>query len=118
SDYSIALKEIRTRPVPLLTATSERTDQGWQIVPRVEQSLAWKDMSEGPKRESPVQLTRVPGGGVIDSIAVSPDGSQLLFTVLMPAKSPGEFRSQMQIIRTDGSGGADLLSDGKSLDLT
>jgi len=40
----------------------------------------------------------------------------VLFTVLMQDKD--NLRSQMYVVRTDGDGGADLFSDGKSLDLT
>jgi Tol biopolymer transport system component len=77
-----------------------------------------KDVTEGPGREPPEQVTRVANGVQLGSLAISPDGTQLLFTVLSGAGTGRhDFFSQMHVIRTDGSGGADILSDGKSLDM-
>jgi Tol biopolymer transport system component len=54
----------------------------------------------------------------IDTLAASPDGSQIVYSVLLEsdANSP---RSQLRAIRTTGdSGGEDLLTAGDSLDVT
>jgi Tol biopolymer transport system component len=53
----------------------------------------------------------------IDSLDVSPDGTQVLFTVL-DGKDRADFHSRMEMVRTDGTGGVQYVSDGKSLDLT
>jgi hypothetical protein len=117
ADYSISLKEILTRPVQLLSATPQRSDDGWDISPEVTTTLAMKDVTEGAKKEPPQQITRLPRGTQIDTLAAAPDGARLLFTVIFGTSKPN-FRSQMIVVHTDGSGGADYLSDGKSLEIT
>jgi Tol biopolymer transport system component len=116
-DYAVTLKEIRTRPVPLLAPVLERGDEGWEMVPKVTpNTLAWKDVSENQK-DPPAQLTRLPKGTQIDTLAVSPDGVNVLFTILYGTDKTN-FRSQMIMIRADGSQGAVYLNDGKSLEIT
>ena len=100
-DYSVALKEILTRPVPLLSPIMQRSDDGWEVVPEVTQTLAMKDVLEGRQKEPPVQITRLQRGTQIDTLTVSPDGSRLLFTTIS-GKDRNTFRSQMITIRTDG----------------
>ena len=75
-----------------------------------------KDTTEGPKKQSPQQITQLAKGSQLGSMAMSPDGSQLLFTIFT-GKDRSDFRSQLLVIRTDGSAGADMVSDGKSLDM-
>jgi TolB protein len=116
-DYSVALKEILTRPVQMLTAKMQRNDEGWEIVPELSTTIAMKDVTEGPKKEPPQQITKLPRGTQIDTLAVSPDGSRLLFTVLYGNAKSG-LRSQMIAIHTDGTAGQDFLNDGKSLEIT
>jgi len=116
-DYSVALKEILTRPVQLLAWNLERTDEGWEMTPQVTSTLGMKDVTEGAKKEPPLQITKLPRGTQIDTLTVSPDGTRLLFTVIY-GTTPQTFRSQMIAVHTDGSGGADYLSDGKSLEIT
>lgn len=118
SDYTITLREILTRDVPLLSVKMTRGDDGWEAVPEWQKTIAMKDTTEGSHRESPTRMTHsLPKGTQIGTLTVSPDGSQLLFTVLM-GRDKTDFRSQMMVIRTDGTGGADIFSDGKTLDLT
>lgn len=117
TDYRVALKEILTRPVELLTADPRRMDDGWEIIPSRQTTLAMKDVTEGAQKESPIQLTQLPAGTMIDTLAVSPDGSKILFTVLT-GKTSQDLRSQMVLINADGSGGSAMLTDGKTLDLT
>ncbi len=116
TDYQVHLKEIITRPVSLLVAKPERGDNSWAIVPQRMQTIAMKDVTEGQRKEPPVQLVRVPGNEQIDTLTVSPDGATLLFTVLF-GKDKSDFRSQIRAIRTDGSGGMQQVSDGKALEL-
>ncbi|CAN5466797.1 hypothetical protein BH10PLA1_BH10PLA1_08800 [soil metagenome] len=118
ADYSVVLREILTKPVPLVIAQPQRTDTGWQFVPKTISTIAWKDVTEGSKKISPSQLTRLPKGTGIDTIAVSPDGSSVLFTILIIGTEKNDFRSQMMLVKTDGTGGPTYFSDGKSLDLT
>src|SRR5262245_59779522 len=117
SEYQVALKEILTRPVKLLEAVMRRGDDGWEVEPQWTDTLGMKDTSEGPGRSPPQQMTRLARGTQIGSLVLSPDGLKLLFTVLATGATKNDFRSQMLSIRTDGSGGADIVSDGKSLDL-
>jgi hypothetical protein len=116
-DYSVPLKEILTRPVQLLSGNLERTDDGWEMTPKISMTLAMKDVTEGAKKEPPLQITKLPRGTQIDTLAASPDGTRMLFTVIF-GNTPQTFRSQMIAVHTDGSGGADYLSDGKSLEIT
>lgn len=118
SDYSAVLKEILTRPVPMLFTNPQRNDDGWQFLPGTVSTIGYKDTTEGNKRSSPSQLTRLPKGTMIDTLTVSPDGASVLFTILIAGGDKGDFRSQMMLIKTDGSGGPTYFSDGKSLDLT
>ncbi len=116
TDYSADLKEIVTRPVPLVAIEPTRTDDGWDMIAVASTTLAMKDVTEGPDKPSPQQLTQLPKGTQIDSITVSPDGRRILFVRLLDTgKSP---RSQLVTLAADGSGGTTLLTDGKSLDLT
>lgn len=119
AEYVVPLKEILTVPVPLLRPQLVRADEGWQVRPERTSSVAAKDVSEPAATEPPVQVTQLPRGTQVDTLAVSPDGGRLLFTTLVAggSGSVGDFRSQMTVIKTDGSGGVDYLSDGKSLDL-
>lgn len=117
ADYPVTLKEIKTRPVALLSANFQRSDEGWEIAPELAVTLAMKDVSEGQQKEPPQQITKLPHGTQIDTLSVSPDGTRLMFTIIW-GKDKTSLRSQLIVVRTDGSGGADYLSDGKSLEIT
>ena len=116
TDYSVSLKEIKTTPVTLLLAEPRRTDEGWTLSRQAIVTTAMKDVSEPTAREQPRKLTNLPKGTVIDSLAISPDGGKLIFTVLQ-SRGENDLRSQMLMIRSDGSGGVEDYSDGKSLDV-
>jgi Tol biopolymer transport system component len=117
ADYNVKLKEIRTRPVMLLSPVMRRADDGWEVTPEFTQTLAMKDVSEGSQKQPPVQLTQFPKGTQIDTLALSPDGSQLLLTILLGTEK-ATFRSQMLLVKTDGTGGSVYLNDAKSLEIT
>ncbi|HEY1628713.1 MAG TPA: hypothetical protein VGF52_02575 [Tepidisphaeraceae bacterium] len=117
NDYHVTLKEILTRPVQLLTATMHRSDDGWEIQPAWINTIAMKDVTEGPTKPSPQQVTRLAKGTQLDSLTLSPDGTQIIFTILAAGQNRNDFHSQMWVIKTDGTGGADIVSDGKSLDI-
>src|SRR5204863_1520971 len=74
-------------------------------------------VTEGAAKIPPQQITRLQRGTQIDTLAVSPDGTRLLFTIVS-GKDKNSFRSQLVMLHTDGSGGADYLSDGRSLEIT
>src|SRR4029453_13338554 len=96
-----AVKEILTRPVQLLSADLQRTDTGWEITPEISTTIAMKDVTEGAKKEPPLQITKLPRGTQIDTIAASPDGTRLLCTVIF-GNTRQTFRSQMIAVHTDG----------------
>jgi hypothetical protein len=116
SDYSVQLKEILTRPVTMVLPDPQRGDSGWRLVPKQITTLAMKDVTEGPSRVSPSRLVSAPDGETIGSLAVSPDGSTLLYSVIV-ASAADDFRSQLRSSGTSGSGGESQLTDGKSLEL-
>ena len=117
-DYSVVLKEILSRPLAETYWEPTRTDDGWVIVPKSRQVMSFKDITEGRGRTSPQQLTPKSGGSQIDSLAISPDGASLLYTVLIVGVDKDDFRSQLMLIKTDGSAGRTQVTDGKTLDLT
>jgi hypothetical protein len=118
TDYSVELQEILTRPVPLVRPVPRRTDEGWTIETRPHETIGMKDVTEGPARESPMHMTpHLPRGVIIDGLAVSPDGAELIYTILLPGPTD-QLRSQLRRVRTDGIGGEEFLTDGRSLDLT
>lgn len=116
SDYPVTLKEIITRPVPLVRIVPERGDDGWQMVPEQITTIAMKDVTEGPNKESPVQLLRVGRSEYIDSLTISPDGSQILYSVIIKTDR-NDPRSQIRSIRIEASGAESQITDGKSLEL-
>ena len=117
TDYTVPLKEVLTAPVPHLRPKLTRADDGWQMRPDLAESVSFKDVSEATSRQPPVQVTQLPRGTQVDTLTLSPDGARLLFVILNAGREPGEFRSQLAVIRTDGSGVVEYLSDGKSLEL-
>jgi len=117
SDYAITLKEIKTKPVDELTVVFERNLQGvWEAVPKTVSTLARKDVTEGPDRQQPVQLVRADHDTTINSLAMSPDGTQLMFTEVW-GHTKDDLRSQILVVKPDGTGGTQQLTDGKALDL-
>ena len=76
-----------------------------------------KDVTEGPAVEPPVRITDLAKGNVIDTLTISPDGQLLLFAVLIDG-GKHRLRSQMEIVRADGTGQATMIGDGKTLDIT
>lgn len=116
SDYAVKLKEILTRPVPLLSVNFTRSPDGWEVSPKRTMTLAMKDVLEGAERGGATQITKLQPGTIIDTLAISPDGQSLVFTILF-SRDANDLRSQIVVIRSDGSGGQEFFSDGKSLDI-
>lgn len=115
TDYNINLREILTRPVPLLTIVPKREADDWTFESQRIETIAMKDTSEGPNRQ-PTRIYTAAEGEFIDSFAVSPDGTSLAMAIL-PAEGNMPLRSQIRSIQTTGSGGQQQLTAGDSFDL-
>jgi hypothetical protein len=117
TDYSVTLKEVKTRPVPELSVLLQRDSDGvWQVSPQMTQTLGEKDVSEGPGREPPALIYAAPPGTTIASLSISPDGSMVLFDQLSGADS-NSFRSQVMAVSTTTASGVQQITDGKALDI-
>lgn len=117
NDYAVQLKEILTRPVPLVSAVMQRGESGWEVAANEVTTIAAKDLTEGARGRAPAAILRLPAGEYLGSMSVSPDGGRLVFNVLQ-GKDKTDFRSVLRVIQTDGSGGTGKLTDGRTLDLT
>jgi hypothetical protein len=116
-EYQITLKKILTQPVEMTSVRIQRTEGTWRPVPVTQTTIAMKSTSEGPLGNPASRLTASDPGTQIDALAMSPDGSHIVFNVLR-GSDPGDFRSQIMTIRTDRSGGQDIFTDGRTLDIT
>jgi hypothetical protein len=117
SEYSSTLTEIITRHVPQDTIALERDSDGvWQLAPRETDTIAMKDVTEGPDKQPPSQLYKAPKGSTIESLVVSPDGSQVLFSQLA-GNTKVDLRSQILAISTFGPENRQEVTDGRALDL-
>jgi hypothetical protein len=117
SEYSATLREIVTRHVPLTAVSLERDDNGiWQSVARQTDTLAMKDIGEGPGKDPPTLLFQAPRGSTVGTLATNPNGGQLVFTLISGA-SKLDLRSQIMLISTTGPASIEEVTDGKSLDL-
>ncbi len=117
TDYPIALKEIKTRPVNLSRVRPVHEDHGWQLAAETVATIGMKDVGDGPDFPKAVKITDQPRGTMIDALTVSPDGSQVLFTILS-GRATADLRSAMLAVNADGSGGVTNFGDGKFLDMT
>jgi dipeptidyl aminopeptidase/acylaminoacyl peptidase len=119
-NYNVKLKEILTRPVSLLRWQFERKDGAWTVLPQqLKSTIAMKSDAEASEANKLVKITHLKGANV-DTVAVSPDGSQIAFTTLSPGDAgPNDLHSQILLQRTDGSAADPKpLTDGKSLEIT
>lgn len=116
-DYPITLKEILTRPLPMLVATMKRGNAGWECLPTQLTTIAMKDTSEGSTRPTPLKVASLEKGQSIGSMALSPDGRKILYTILS-GKDGSDFRSRLVMVPTIPSRSAEYLTDGSALDIT
>jgi Tol biopolymer transport system component len=114
-DYFVTLKEVLTRPVPTISLAMKRTDEGWRATADEKPTLGTKSVSEGAGVEPPQRLMALPRGQTIQSLAVSPDGKSIVFSVLTNER--GDLRAQLRKINTDGGAGVTELTDGQTLDV-
>ena len=116
-EYSATLREIMTRHVALTAITLQRDDDGvWQTVAQQSDTTAMKDVSEGPGKDPPTLLFQAPHGSSIGTLAVNPNGGQVVFT-LISGTTKLDLHSQIMAISTNGPGSVEEVTDGKSLDL-
>lgn len=118
TDYHVELTEILTRPVEMLRWRARPGDDGWTIAGERATPLAMRDTGEGEGAAPPEQITRLPNGTMIDTVAVAPDGSQVLFTTLEMTDATGELRSRIMTQPADGPADITALTDGQSLEIT
>ena len=117
SDYSVDLKEIKTKHVSMLSLQWMRDADGmWQISPLVTDTLGAKALGEAAGSEPAAMIYAAPAGYTIDSLSVSPNGSTVVFS-LLSGKSKADLRSQILAISSDGTGGVQQLTDGKTIDV-
>lgn len=117
TDYRVALKEVLTTPIRQLTLQPRKGDKGWTIAADWKDALAWRDIGETVARPQAKPVTQLAKGMQLGSLAIAPDGSQLVYTVISAASGNNDLRSLMFLIRSDASGAAQELTDGQSLDL-
>jgi hypothetical protein len=107
---SLVVKVSMVRAVPVWEQPG-----GWRATARREQTVAARDTSEGPGNTAQ-HVAEVAGGGMLDSVIASPDGSQVLVTELLAPDGAGPLRSRMRLLNSDGSPGPALPSDGRHFD--
>lgn len=117
TEYTLPLKEIKTRQVALLRVRLSHTDENWTVLPERITTVGMKNVDEQGSMTGLTKMTDLSKEAMIDTLTVSPDGSQVLFTTLT-SSSPAELLSAMTAVRADGSGVTTMFGDGKSLDLT
>ncbi len=114
-EYVIKLREILNQPTDGLAFNFVREKNEWH--PRLEtvKAMSMKFVTE-LEGDQPQQIVKLSKGQCIGSVSISPDGQNILYSVLSgDAENPV---SQMFRTNTDGTGGATALSDGRSVDLT
>jgi len=115
TDYTIKLREILSQPIPATSLKMVRQSGEWTMRAEPKPTIGMKFVTE-LEGQSPQKIAQVNPGQTIGSISISPDGQFLVYTTVSGEGT--EPISQMQRIRTDGTGGATSLSDGRSLDVT
>ena len=117
--YSVALREITEVQIPLLQGVPERIGDGWEVLPKWVQVLAMKAVSDpgaSSGKEPARKIHSLADLGQLDTIGVSPDGSQLVASVLS-TKSDSDLRAQIVLVKSDGGAAVEHVTDGRSLDL-
>jgi dipeptidyl aminopeptidase/acylaminoacyl peptidase len=118
TEYRVTLAEVLTRPVAMLRVRTKHGAGAWSVFGERSQPLAMRDTGEGDGATAPVQITRLPKDTMIDTLAVAPDGSRVLFTTLEMTDATGELRSRIFTQPATGPADTVALTDGQSLELT
>ncbi len=119
NDYKINLTEILVRKVPMLHLHPKREDDAWKFVAESLTTTASKDVSDGEGAGKAVQVTKLPKRTELDTLAVSPDGSSVMYSTL--SEEAKELKSKIFIQKTAGEGAEAApraLTDGRSLEIT
>ncbi|HEX8325047.1 MAG TPA: PEGA domain-containing protein [Tepidisphaeraceae bacterium] len=114
-DYPIKLREILSQPAPATDLAMVRENEEWVLRVKSTATTSMKFVTE-PEGEQPQKIVDANKGQTIGSISVSPDGQYLVYSLV--SSGPNGPRSVMSRVRTDGTGGATSLSDGRSIDAT
>lgn len=117
-DYHVKLLPARTAKATLLRPRlSWRPQEGWVAAATRFETGAVRDTGEGPNRPEAQRFAAASAGAVPDSITVSPDGTQVLYTALSQSGEEA-LTSTLVLLNSDGTPGATLPGDGRFLDLT
>lgn len=113
-DYAVKLKEILTVRVPLISIKMRRGSDNWSIGADRLDTIAMKEVAE---KENPTlqRIYTAQAGEFIDTLAVSPDGQRLAFSVIASDAMP--LRAQIRSISSSGKGGEMQHTDGSALEL-
>jgi Tol biopolymer transport system component len=116
-EYKVHLDEVLTTMVRMIAPVMKRSPDGaWEVGVETSEVLAMKDPSDGPDRPAPQPILKLPKGSQLGSIALAPDGSKIVYTVLSGTDA-ADLRSQIFTVVTDGSAATERITDGRSLDL-
>ncbi len=120
ADYAVELAEIKTRDVPLLRWRADRgegDDAAWRLVPDPVKAVAVKDLVEPGEKAPPFRVLAAPKGASIDTLSVSPDGTQIVYS-LVSSPAAGKLAWSMSVVGTDGKSRPPLALDPKAQELT
>lgn len=115
TDYRVALKEVPTITLPQLHTELRRGPRGWEMGPATRPTIGMREVDEPQGRPQARPVTHLARGAQVDTLALAPDGSQIVFTVLSSGGSG--MTSQMFLMSANGSGAVKDLTDGSTLDL-
>ena len=113
-DYLLKLREVLSQKTDATQLQMKRDNGDWKMSAATVPTTSMKFVTE-PDGEQPQKIVALPPGQTVDSISVSPDGRFLVYAVV--GGTAAEPTAQMYRVRTDGTGGAAQISDGKSLDI-
>lgn len=99
-EYKVALRESTSRPLELVRPRVTQAEGRWTIKAERLSTTAARDTAE-PGTAQPQLVVRAPEGGVIGSLATSPDGSQIVYTVLSTTPE-GALLSRLWLVPADG----------------
>lgn len=114
--YTVKLKEVLEREVPLVQWEPVRDEQGWKLIADRTTTVATKDTGD-PAAPRATRLIAAPPGQSIGSLAVSPDGTLLAYTLLTGGQG-GELKGQLRLVAADGVPGPEIEPDPQAADLT
>ena len=115
TDYSLKLREVLSQATAGTQLDLLRKDDDWVLQADAIKTTSMKFVTE-PDGDQPQKIIDLPKDQTVGSLSVSPDGQYLVYSVV--GGTGTDAQSQMYRVRTDGTGGATALSDGRSIDMT